>query len=221
MVMTKDDYEHFKNFCQKEFIVLIRRIADKKNWDVDNLIELFSNGFVIGSNINHKCCSEKLCCAMVPNGDDYRRCTRKKKYGGLCGLHYNMELRSGSAIQKYSINKNISNNVTNTFFINNNYFESTCTSTRIVNDTKSIEYKSENTTILNYSVIDSDTDDNNWLSDGETEKSEEEDNWETILWGHRELLLHTKTNIVYNQMVEGKAIIGKYDSEINQIIDCY
>ena len=208
MCLSKQD--HFKVYCQREFYELIKKIASKKQWNISNLLELFSNGFSINrlENIDVNC--DRLCYAMVPNGDDYRRCTRKKKFGELCGLHYNQEIRKGSDIEKYKIN-NFSFKES-TFYISayeNNSINNINECNSIINN--SFTTSTNISTKLDCSILDNSSDD-------EYDDYDEE-HWDTIIWGHRQLLLHIHTNLVYTEMVEGRVIIGKYDSITNKIVD--
>jgi len=103
------DLNDFNNLLIK----FLSEISKKKNWKINDLVNLFKKGIKIFNQNLIK--NNEICEGLVTTNGIKRRCSRKKKHGNLCGLHYNKEKR-----YRYieTIDKNI------ILYLNNNNLES-------------------------------------------------------------------------------------------------
>jgi len=185
--------ERFQQIFLYEFEKLIKTICKRKRWDIRTILDIFKNGFKV-NGIRHiePECQEEVCRGMATTNNVSRRCSRTKKYGDLCGLHYNKELRDGF-IQRYTPNIPIQSE-DNIFYIKYN------------NVTESSEY-------INTMNKDFDMNDVYNEIDSDEEK--------IIIWGGRELKLDCRTNIVYSDGFNSDIQIGIYDQQSNSIESVY
>ena len=70
-------------------ITFLNKISETRNWELNDMISLFKKGIKIyNENLIKK---DVICKGLVTTNGEKRRCSRKKKYGKFCGLHYNKE----------------------------------------------------------------------------------------------------------------------------------
>lgn len=179
------------NLFNNILISFLKEISQKKNWLINDIVILFKNGI--------KICNEKLtkndcvCEGLVTTNGENRRCSRKKKYGKFCGLHFNKEkkYKNIETIESYSI-LYLSNNTNNTNIDN-----------KIINSRNDIsEFDTEKNLVLN--CID---------------KNSLRLKWEKTKLGCKELYLNNIDNYIYAKIFNEYIKIGIYDKIDNKILE--
>lgn len=104
--------EKLRGYIKIELEKMLNNISKKKNWDYNELIDLFKSGIVLQSKKDKSKSDDKLCVALVTSNNMRRRCSRKYKFDCYCGLHYN-KLKKTGHIEHFRIE----NNVIDTIFL--------------------------------------------------------------------------------------------------------
>lgn len=182
------------NLFNNILISFLKEISLKKNWRVNDIVILFEKGIKIYNEELTE--NDSMCEGLVTTNGEIRRCSRKKKYGKFCGLHYNKEkkYKNIETIETYSIlylsnntdNKNI-NNIDN----------------KIIDNTNDIsEFNIEKNLVLN--CID---------------KNSLKLKWEKTKLGCKELYLNNMDNYIYTKILNEYIKIGIYDKIANKFLE--
>lgn len=190
------------NLFNNILISFLKEISQKKNWQVNDIVILFEKGIKIYNEELTN--NDYMCEGLVTTNGENRRCSRKKKYGKFCGLHYNKEkkYKNIETVETYSIlylsDNTGSINIDNIKNVHNK-IDSININNKIINNTNDISQKN---LVLN--CID---------------KNSLKLKWEKTKLGCKELYLNNIDNYIYAKIFNEYMKIGIYDKIDNKILE--